>query len=108
MTTNVYGLDQDKPFPLNEWFDDGFSMCPSQLYCHVQDDNGKDYILYLRWRHGDPWTGDIVEGANTRKSMRDNIDGWTEDVLIGEYTHDDYQQACDELMKRWKELHYDI
>ncbi len=107
MTESVFILDQNKPFPLNQWFDDGFNQCPSQIYCHVQDSNGIDYILYLRWRHGDPWTGDILVGAGNRKEMQSDGVEWIEGVLTKDFTHDDYEQACEELMKRWKELYCD-
>jgi len=45
---------------LRDWVDH-LIWCPSQCYLLVEYSD-KIYTLYLRWRHSDPWTCQIVEG----------------------------------------------
>jgi len=44
-----------------EWHDD-LIWCPSQCYLPIRV-KGEDYTIYLRWRHSDPWTCDILKGS---------------------------------------------
>lgn len=44
---------------LNTWYDD-LIWCPSQCYYYFMYD-GEMYYIYLRWRHQDPWTAEIVK-----------------------------------------------
>ena len=34
--------------------------CPSQIYYYFQDKSEKIWCLYLRWRHDDPWTSELI------------------------------------------------
>ena len=43
----------------NQWEDD-LIWCPSQCYYYYHDENGSLKCLYLRWRHRDPWTAEII------------------------------------------------
>ena len=45
-------------------WEDSMLWCPSQcyLYFYVEKGDKKDfYMIYLRWRHEDPWTGDLFK-----------------------------------------------
>lgn len=45
---------------LNTW-EDSLIWCPSQCYYHFRDKKtGELKCLYLRWRHDDPWTAEII------------------------------------------------
>jgi hypothetical protein len=46
------------------WTDD-LSWCPSQCYTFDKQPDGTFNCLYLRWRHNDPWTGQIIRGLKT-------------------------------------------
>ena len=46
---------------LNKWYDE-LIWCPSQCYYYFMH-NGDMYCIYLRWRHQDPWTADIIKCA---------------------------------------------
>jgi len=46
---------------LSNWQDD-LAWCPSQCKVEVEYE-GKRFVLYLRWRHQDPWQGHLVENA---------------------------------------------
>lgn len=41
------------------WIDD-LIWCPSQCYLYIQFKE-KNYVIYLRWRHSDPWSAVIIE-----------------------------------------------
>ena len=63
-------------YPLNEWYDD-LLWCPSQCYYRTSR-NGINYILYLRWRWDDPWTGRIF----TEKQWQgDSLSTYPDDVF---------------------------
>jgi hypothetical protein len=44
---------------LSNWTD-LLIWCPSQCYLNIES-NGRFFVLYLRWRHSDPWTADLIE-----------------------------------------------
>lgn len=44
---------------LYQW-DDRLIWCPSQCYYYFKDKEGSMNCIYLRWRHQDPWTAEIV------------------------------------------------
>ena len=44
---------------LNTWIDD-LIWCPSQCYYSFYSKDGELLCLYLRWRHADPWTAELV------------------------------------------------
>ena len=48
---------------LNKWYDD-LIWCPSQCYYYFMHD-GDMYCIYLRWRHDDPWTAEIIKCADS-------------------------------------------
>ena len=47
---------------LNKWYDD-LMWCPSQCYYYFMHE-GDLYCIYLRWRHDDPWTAEIIKCAD--------------------------------------------
>lgn len=46
---------------VSSWQDD-LCWCPSQCYGEIEHE-GKRVVLYLRWRHEDPWQGHVIEDA---------------------------------------------
>lgn len=44
---------------ISDWKDD-LIWCPSQCYLKIKYKDRK-FVLYLRWRHRDPWSADLVE-----------------------------------------------
>ena len=46
---------------LNTWYD-SLIGCPSQCYYYFLY-QGEMYCIYLRWRHRDPWTAEIINCA---------------------------------------------
>lgn len=91
--------------PIGVWLDD-LIWCPSQCYKRVQDRDGNDYVLYLRWRHGDPWQGHIIEGA---KNWDNWGHGWLEqdyfEQLNMHFVADDVDGAKEAIEQIWRKLY---
>ena len=54
--------------------------CPSQCYYHLRH-NEADYILYLRWRHEDPWQGSVIKNATNLDDMHKDEAIWFENIF---------------------------
>ncbi len=50
---------------VSDWHDD-LIWCPSQCYKHIEF-KCRHFIIYLRWRHSDPWTAELIESPNDGK-----------------------------------------
>lgn len=78
--------------------------CPSQSDCFFKVGD-KRYAIYLRWRHSDPWTAQIIPLLNEPDSEGDEFDykaDWVE-LDINYYTHDKYkklQKECEKIIKK--------
>mgnify|MGYP007126010243 CR=1 FL=1 len=44
---------------LDDW-NDCLMWCPSQCFLPVRYKND-EYVLYLRWRHNDPWEASLID-----------------------------------------------
>ena len=45
---------------LNRWYVDVRHWCPAQIKYYFQDLTGCNWCIYLRWRHQDPWTAELL------------------------------------------------
>ena len=45
---------------LYKWMVDLDHWSPAQIYYFFEDDKGGRRCIYLRWRHNDPWTAELV------------------------------------------------
>jgi len=54
-------MNQDELIEIKGNWRDDLLWCPSQCYLPVKI-RDKEYTLYLRWRHEDPWAGHVVVG----------------------------------------------
>jgi 23S rRNA A1618 N6-methylase RlmF len=50
---------------------DHLIWCPSQCNLVIKHQS-KDYEIYLRWRHSDPWTAHLIDMSNQDETL-----GWT-------------------------------
>jgi hypothetical protein len=44
---------------ISDW-DDDLIWCPSQCYKKIEY-KGNQFVIYLRWRHSDPWRAEIIQ-----------------------------------------------
>jgi hypothetical protein len=75
---------------MGEWEDD-MIWCPSQCYLNVSHENNK-YVIYLRWRWGDPWTASLIP-ANENYDLVYKTD-WINLFNEEDFYTDDQLEAC--------------
>ena len=72
----------------SDWIDD-LIWCPSQCYKHIEY-KGKQFVIYLRWRHSDPWSAEIIDCTpngkfdihlESHKWHNLNVSYWTDEQL---------------------------
>lgn len=86
----------------NPFWDDSLIWCPSQCYCNFLDpDTNTIYCIYLRWRHNDPWTSELIR-CTPFGDFESSIDGGWEDIetskLYMEEEYPELKKECEELM----------
>jgi len=78
------GREEETKIPmkiLRNWCD-SLIWCPSQCYLLVEHNNDI-YTVYLRWRHEDPWTCEVVTGDLQSGDFNyGNQDLWSGDIFI--------------------------
>ena len=82
---------------LNQWIED-LRWCPSQIYYYFVDKDGGRWCIYLRWRHQDPWTAELVRCDKNWEFDWDNPDNvnlleekeHTPGIVTGYYTVEEY------------------
>lgn len=82
-----------------KWVND-LIRCPSQCYCNFQY-NGRQYCIYLRWRHDDPWSASVVPLTDGYVFA---VSNWV-DLDPPFYTHDDYKKLQKWCIKKVKKLY---
>lgn len=82
------------------WQDDLIG-CPSQCYLHLTF-KGWCFVLYLRWRHSDPWTAELIQCNNDdRWSLHDGFK-WIK-MPVKFYSHADRKTSASELKELKKD-----
>ena len=73
-------------------------FCPAQIYYYFHDAEGRSWCIYLRWRHSDPWTAELVPCDDAWEFINDerwlNLLEETELVpgtVTGYYREDEYE-----------------
>lgn len=94
---SAWWYDESK---LNTWADD-LIWCPSQCYYYFRAKNtGELKCLYLRWRHSDPWTAEIIPVNEIDRSFEGE---WKSlDIPFFKDTELNQLKAC--CMEKLKEL----
>ena len=75
--TELLGLPENRSG--NEdfvWDIDVSSWCPSQIYYRFHDTLGKRWMIYLRWRHSDPWSAELLRCDEEGWRFPDGEDEW--------------------------------
>jgi hypothetical protein len=84
-------------FPKEErvWSDD-LIWCPSQCYYRFKY-RDSFWVIYLRWRHGDPWKATLIECPATWDLHDDSYEWRT--IPISHYKDTELDAAKDEAIK---------
>lgn len=94
-----------EPLPIGEWFYE-LIWCPSQCYYRIQH-NGKDYILYLRWRWENPWHGYVIKNVASLDEVHRENAIWSEDIFEihhVEFTDEELEFAKEKIISLFKEF----
>ena len=95
---------------LNQWDVQLRHWCPAQIYYYFVDADGGRWCIYLRWRHEDPWTAELVRCDENWEFLWDSPDTvnlleekeHTPGIITRYYTDDEYpflQQRVLEIIK---------
>lgn len=96
---------------LNQWDVQLRHWCPAQIYYYFADAEGRRWCIYLRWRHENPWTAELVlcdENWEFIWKSPDNVDlleekEHTPGIITGYYTDDEYPYLMRKSLKLVKE-----
>ncbi len=67
----------------HEWILHLDFFCPAQIYYYFHDVEGRRWCIYLRWRHSDPWTAELVRCDDSWEFITE--EGWVN--LLEEAVH---------------------
>ena len=97
---------------LNHWIERLRHWCPAQLYYYFADAEGGRWCIYLRWRHQDPWTAELVPCDGDWEFIRNSPDTvnlleekeHTPGIITGYYTDDEYPALMENALTLVKNL----
>ena len=97
---------------LNQWIERLHYWCPAQIYYYFLDKEGGRWCIYLRWRHDDSWTAELVRCDMNWEfdwSSPDNMDLLEEEehtpgVITGYYKDDEYPFLEERMLKKVQTL----
>ena len=97
---------------LNQWDIQLRYWCPAQIYYYFVDAEGGRWCIYLRWRHQDPWTAELVPCDEDWKFIRNSPDivdlleekEHTPGILTGYFMDDEYPELMKWTLSRVKSL----
>jgi hypothetical protein len=93
----IKGLKTLQPSNEPKWLDE-LIWCPSQCYCSFIDETEKKiYCIYLRWRHHDPWSAEIIP-CNPDGKLTYNND-WETIKTHKTYKEMEYEELKKEAVK---------
>ena len=71
-------------------FYENLIWCPSQIeYYFTDQETGKMYVAYLRWRHSDPWSAELIEVDNPSDPQNWRYDDdRCENISLGKWYND--------------------
>lgn len=53
---------KDQGVTLNQWIEHLSHWCPAQIFYHLKDNDGGNWLIYLRWdgqRGDEPWSAEL-------------------------------------------------
>ena len=100
---------------LNKW-NEIRHWCPAQLYYYFEDGDGGRWCIYLRWRHSDPWTAELVRCNERWEFQWDHPDTCnlleekehTPGIITGFYQDEEYPFLMKKVLELVKERFPDL
>lgn len=98
----------------HEWILHLDFFCPAQIYYYFHDVEGRRWCIYLRWRHSDPWTAELVRCDDSWEFITE--EGWVNlleeavhvpGTVTGYYREDEYEPLMEEALKKAKAMFKD-
>ena len=95
------------------WIVDINNWCPAQIYYYFKDAADNNWCIYLRWRHENPWTAELVSCSKQWDFIWDSPDNenlleekeHTPGILTGYYKDEEYDLlmgiALEQVRKRF-------
>lgn len=77
--------------------------CPSQIYYYFISKNIK-FCIYLRWRHKDPWTAELIKCDDNWNFSEDLKDDWEKIKLDKEYKDEEYKELEEDILEKFKSI----
>lgn len=72
--------------------------CPSQCYYYFTDpEDSQKYCIYLRWRHSDPWTVELIKCDDDWEFIWDS--DWETIETSRDYLDHEYRKLEKEVLK---------
>lgn len=97
---------------LNTWIEDLLHWCPAQIYYYFIDSEGERWCIYLRWRHKDPWTAELVhcdeewefewDHPGTKNLLEEKAH--TPGIIAGYYTDEEYKALEEKALETVKQM----
>ena len=96
---------------LNQWDIQLRYWCPAQIYYYFVDAEGGRWCIYLRWRHQDPWTAELVPCDEDWEFIRNSPDTvdlleekeHTPGIVTGYFTDNEYPHLMRKALELAKE-----
>jgi len=96
----------------NQWIEYLNHWCPAQIYYYFVDAEGGRWCIYLRWRHQDPWTAELVrcdENWEFIWNSPDTVDlleekEHTPGTITGFYTDEEYPALMENVLELVRNL----
>ena len=91
----------------HEWILHLDFFCPAQIYYYFHDVEGRRWCIYLRWRHSDPWTAELVRCDDSWEFITE--EGWVNlleeavhvpGTVTGYYREDEYEPLMEEALRK--------
>jgi len=98
---------QEEEIKEHEWIVHLDYFCPAQIYYYFHDAEGRRWCIYLRWRHSDPWTAELVRCDDSWKFITEGE--WvnlleetnhTPGTVTGYYREDEYGPLMEEALRK--------
>ena len=81
-------------------WDEDLIWCPSQCYCYFVDNTTNQlWCIYLRWRHSDPWTSELIKCMPDGEFVNYEEEAWEYIGTSTVFSEDEYRKLEAECIR---------